>query len=348
MSNSALSFTVAASGGTGYPTGVHFVVIDRGLSTEEKIKCASRSGDTFTVVASPTGRGADDTSATTHASGAVVEHCTTAIDADEANNWVNQLSTATTAKGDEAIASAANTLSKLAVGANGTVRVADSTQATGQKWVSLSGDGTLAVSGALTLANSGVSASTYGDATHSAQVAIDAKGRVTSASSVTITGTAPGGAASGDLTGTYPSPTIGAGKVTNAAYGGTLGTLGYAEVTANQGSITTITDLTSLTATVTVAAGRRVRITGAVRYDGTVPLTAGLAIYESTTLLQYAAAWVGESGKPVSVVVRAILQPSAGSHTYKLRGERTSASGTATMTAAAGNPGFIHVEDVGT
>lgn len=38
-----------------------------------------------------------------------------------------------------------------------------------------------------TLANSGVSAATYGDATHVAQVALDAKGRATSASNVAIT-----------------------------------------------------------------------------------------------------------------------------------------------------------------
>lgn len=40
---------------------------------------------------------------------------------------------------------------------------------------------------AATLANSGATAATYGDATHVSQVAIDAKGRVTSASNVAIT-----------------------------------------------------------------------------------------------------------------------------------------------------------------
>jgi hypothetical protein len=52
--------------------------------------------------------------------------------------------------------------------------------------VSMSSDATLASTGALTLATSGVSAATYGDASHVAQVVVDAKGRITSASSVAI------------------------------------------------------------------------------------------------------------------------------------------------------------------
>lgn len=50
----------------------------------------------------------------------------------------------------------------------------------------LTGDLTTSGGVATTLANSGVSAATYGDSTHVAQVAVDAKGRVTSASNVAI------------------------------------------------------------------------------------------------------------------------------------------------------------------
>lgn len=72
--------------------GPFFIVIDRGLSSEEKIKCISRTGDTLTVVTSPSsGRGADSTVATSHVSGAAVEHVWTADDADKLNAHINDL-----------------------------------------------------------------------------------------------------------------------------------------------------------------------------------------------------------------------------------------------------------------
>lgn len=59
-----------------------------------------------------------------------------------------------------------------------------------------------------TLATSGVSAATYGDATHVPQIAVDAKGRITSAAAVTITaGTSPT-----DTHGWMPLTTVVAGS----------------------------------------------------------------------------------------------------------------------------------------
>ena len=72
---------------TGYPTGSvgkFYIVIDEGLSNEEKILCNSRTGNTITV-ASTGERGEDGTTASGHTAGATINHCFVALDADEAN-----------------------------------------------------------------------------------------------------------------------------------------------------------------------------------------------------------------------------------------------------------------------
>jgi hypothetical protein len=117
MSNSASSFTL--NDGSTFPdggTGPFMVVIDQGTALEEKIQCASRSGNTCTV--NTNGRAYNGSgSAQTHAAGASVLHVIDAQDMDEANQVVVQTLGAIAAAGDLLVGSAANTLIKLAKGA---------------------------------------------------------------------------------------------------------------------------------------------------------------------------------------------------------------------------------------
>lgn len=134
-----------------WPTGISgrpfYVVIDRNTSAEEKILCASRSGNVLTVynVGGDNGRGADDTSITAHSNNAVIEHVFTATDADEANSHVNDsttdvhpqyvLESTVNAKGDLLVATANDVVSRQPVGTNGQILSANSAETTGIEWV---------------------------------------------------------------------------------------------------------------------------------------------------------------------------------------------------------------------
>ena len=70
VSNTDVSITV--TDGSTYPTGINpfVIVIDRGISSEEKVLISSRSGNVFTVDT----RGYDGSVATAHSGGAFVDH----------------------------------------------------------------------------------------------------------------------------------------------------------------------------------------------------------------------------------------------------------------------------------
>jgi hypothetical protein len=124
-------------------------------------------------------------------------------------------------------------------------------------------------------------------------------------------------------------------------------TLGYAEVNTNQGSITTEVDLTGLFVTVTVPAGRRIRITAQGPFISTVDQDEiRLNVKEGSTVLNIAQLMVSGASKGGTAICEAVISPSAGTHTYKLSALRQSGSGSITSAASATFPAFIHVEDV--
>ena len=120
--------------------------------------------------------------------------------------------------------------------------------------------------------------------------------------------------------------------------------LGYKQVLSSQGGITTITNLTGLSVTVIVPAGRKIKITGQSRLNSTVNLdNMTLFIRESTTALNQADV-NANSSTGVTDSVEVTLTPSAGLHTYVLSLQRTLGTGTLTSNASATNPASIKVE----
>ena len=95
LGGSVADLTILCNDLTNWPTGVgskpFYVVIDRGKANEEKVLCASRTGNSITVYNDgiTNGRAADGTAISTHSVNATIEHVFTATDADEANAHVN-------------------------------------------------------------------------------------------------------------------------------------------------------------------------------------------------------------------------------------------------------------------
>lgn len=127
------------------------------------------------------------------------------------------------------------------------------------------------------------------------------------------------------------------------------GQLGYAQVVANQGSITTLTDLTSLTATVTVGTGRSIKITGSIQLESSVGSDQfDLLIREGGVTLKLAQQTLSATANRAALYnTSVVLTPGAGAHTYKLSLDRSFGSGTAIMVATANRICFILVEDIG-
>lgn len=125
-------------------------------------------------------------------------------------------------------------------------------------------------------------------------------------------------------------------------------TLGYAEVTANQAGITTETDLTGLSVTITVPEGRRIRISGKIAVNGSAASsTPNLRIKEGSTVL-IDSQWQNSltAGFGMTLPISVVISPSAGMHTYKLALVLAAGSGSLTMVAGAVTPAFILVEDI--
>lgn len=126
-------------------------------------------------------------------------------------------------------------------------------------------------------------------------------------------------------------------------------TVGYAQITASQAGITTITDIAGLAVNFTAVAGRRYRISAGCKAISTIVGDAiQLQITDGSGTVLQNAEMINQSGSTgQSMACSVPVVPGAGSKTYKLRMLRTAGTGSVSMIAGSTAPAFILVEDIG-
>ena len=141
-----------------------------------------------------------------------------------------------------------------------------------------------------------------------------------------------------------------ADSVAAMGHGTPGGILGYAQITSNQGSITSETNITGLSITVTVGAGRRLLLWGWSRMGSSVADDRFIIdIKEGSTYVGK----VGDERVPTTSQGTApysgghFVSPSEGEHTYRLTARRISGTGSGTVFADASSPSYFVVEDKG-
>lgn len=125
--------------------------------------------------------------------------------------------------------------------------------------------------------------------------------------------------------------------------------LGYAQTVVGQSGVTAVVDVVSCSVTVSVAAGRRLKITGQGSVHTTVANDSYIGrIKEGVNELGlWYSASLANVARRMHQAGFAIITPTAGSHTYKLTIERGIGTGSGTVFASASEPTFILVEDIG-
>jgi hypothetical protein len=125
--------------------------------------------------------------------------------------------------------------------------------------------------------------------------------------------------------------------------------VGYAAKSSNQAGIgATETDITELTVTITVPAGRQIKLTAGALLDASVVNDFyAPRIKEGTTVLQVAVVQITVIGQGLPWQQSVVISPSAGTHTYKVTMQRIGGTGTGSFLAnPSNNPAFLLAEDI--
>jgi hypothetical protein len=129
-----------------------------------------------------------------------------------------------------------------------------------------------------------------------------------------------------------------------------LGEVAYAEITANQGSITTITDVTGLSVTWTAVAGRVYEVTvQALILSSVADDICQLAITNAANTIQ---SWGAVSSRSPSAFGESVgctkrVTGLSGAITWKARAARQAGTGNVTVIGDVTVPAFIKVVDMG-
>lgn len=379
----ATDLTITITSGTNWPQGTNgkfFVAIDRGLSSEEKILVLSRSGTTLTV-ASTGDRGVDGTTAQSHSSGATIEHVGTATDLDDANAHINDtsrddhtqyLNTTTSAGNGLTIAGrvlavnvdnstleinsdtvrqkdAGTTNAKLANMAQATIKGRASGAGTGAP-TDLDAAAARTALGLGSLATK--SAVGTGDITDGTILYQDINHSNGTLPQFVLAAGHPGSPTYGDMiieldtakTLFYYGPTTVWQPVWNTAWG----EIGSATRSSSQTGISTITDLTGLSVSVTTVANRRIKISAIVPVQQiTGAGVPQLTIRDGGGATLQTINFPGSAGAGDTAMLAGFvrLTTTAATTTYKL--SLSTSANTVNTICAAGVIGHILVEDIG-
>lgn len=125
------------------------------------------------------------------------------------------------------------------------------------------------------------------------------------------------------------------------------GQIGYAQAVVDQTAITTLVDMTSLTTTVTVGTGRRIRVSAFVSAENTTATQgAQIQIQQDGVQIELDGRAFNNGNVQERLYPAVVLSPSAGAHTYKLV-IGNYVGGTVIARASATAPNWILVEDIG-